>query len=305
VTTPPSLDPDTFHDLLDEATSAAPPSRFGADLSAGRTMLRRRRAVETVAGLAAVALVAVTIGAALTGTDPATEGSTGFATDPPAAPTATAARPDPTVLSDVVDAAFPLPGPAQRRNIRVQTFLRGWGIERCGGTAAPIDSTADRFEQDVLPDLELIRERGFTEPVQESTRGVDEDCQIGDLLQAAAPAWGEWRELVGPWLDLVDETLGDEGLVALRAPMAECLRQATGLAIDDADPVGSLFDAADDRDATDQEQRQTAAAFADCGADYFGRLEGLLRDERPAYVEQHRDLLEDFAHQIAAMGYAP
>lgn len=301
------MDPDTFHDLLDDATSTPPPARSGADLAAGREMLRRRRGVETVAGLAAAALVAVTLGAALAGPDPASDGSTGFATDPPAAPTRTpaAARPDPTVLSDVIDAAFPLPGPAQRRNIRVQTFLHGWGIERCGGTAGPIDSTADRFEQDVLPDLELIRERGFTEPTQQSMRGVDEDCQIGAELQAAAPAWGEWRELLGPWLDLVDQTLQDERLRSLQAPMAECLRQTTGLPIDDADPVGSLFDSADDRDATGQQQRQTAAAFADCGADYFGTLEALLLDLRPAYVAQRRELLEDFAQQIEAMGYAP
>ena len=303
-----TMSPDTFRDLLDEATASAPPTAgFGDELTAGRTMLRRRRLVEGGAGLAALVLVAVAAGAALTGSSPASGRSTGVATDPPAAPTATPtpATRDHTILSDVIDAAFPLPGPAQRRNIRVQTFLSGWGVERCGGTAAPIDSTADRFEQDVLPDLELIRERGFTEPTVESRRGIDEDCQIGDMLQAAAPAWGAWRDLLGPWLDLVDETLQDERLRALRAPMAACLRQATGADIDDEDPVGSLFDRADSRNATDQERRQTAVAFADCGADYFGTLEALLLDRRPAYVEQHRVLLEDFAQQIEAMGYTP
>lgn len=55
----------------------------------------------------------------------------------------------------------------------------------------------------------------------------------------------------------------------------------------------------------DQKQRQRAAAFADCGEDYFGDLEERLLAQRPALVEQHRELLERFAQQIDALGYTP
>jgi hypothetical protein len=304
------MTPTQFHDLLDDATRTAPlPAHDpGGVLEAGRTALRRRRGLKSGVGIAAA--TAIVIGAtALSGAPPAADGPTRFANDASSLDTSgTSGTTGDAILSDVVDAAFPTPGDPQLRNIRVQTFLHGWGLERCGGRAAPLDSTADRFEQDVLPNLELIRVRGFTEPSQESFRGVDDDCQIGDELQAAAPAWAEWRELTGPWLAVVDEALGDERLVALKAPMADCLRAATGLEIDDRDPVDSLLGAVDHagaRGAKDQEQQQRAVAFADCGETYFGTLESLLLAQRPTLVAQHRQLLEDFAHQLADLGYTP
>jgi hypothetical protein len=214
----------------------------------------------------------------------------------------------PTVLQDVIDAAFPIPGDAQLRNIRVQTFLRGWGIEQCGGKAAPPDSTADRFEQDLFPSLSLIRERGFTEPVQESFDGFREHCQPGNKLAANASAWEDWRDLMSPWLEHADGVLEDEDLVAPRHAMAECLREATGLDISDEDPVGSLLDAVDEdgsRGNVDDPPMERAAAFADCGAGYFGRFEDLLLESRPAFVEEHRQLLERFARQITSLGYVP
>ena len=55
------------------------------------------------------------------------------------------------ILNDVIDAAFATPGQAALRNIRVQTFLRSWGVDACGGTGAPLDDTSNRYEQNVLP----------------------------------------------------------------------------------------------------------------------------------------------------------
>jgi hypothetical protein len=203
----------------------------------------------------------------------------------------------------VVDAAFPTPGRAALRNIRVQTFVRSWGVDQCGGTGAPVDSTADRFEQDVLPNLGLIREKGFTEPVRESFKGARSGCEIGDVLRAAAPAFEDWFALAGPWHELVQGTLDDPGLTALKAPMADCLRTATGLAVSDRDPASSFVGALDGVD--DAARERAAAAYAECGADYFGRLEQLLLAQRPAYVEEHRALLEGFAAQLATLGYTP
>lgn len=303
-----TMDHETFRQLLDETTgNAPPPSPVTADLAAGRARLRRRRIGVAGAGLAAAAMFAVAAGGALAGSPHASDDSPRFATDPPPA-VPTPRTTDSPVLRDVIDAAFPLPGDAQLRNIRVQTFLRGWGIEQCGGKSAPPDSTADRFEQTRFPSLSLIRERGFTEPVEESFDGFREDCQIGDELAAAAPAWEDWYELIVPWHELADDVLLDEDLVAPRKAMAQCLREATGLEISDEDPADSLLSAADGagRGATDQDlQRERAAAYADCGAGYFGTFEQLLRQERPAFVEEHRELLERFARQITRLGYRP
>lgn len=294
-----TMTPERFRELVDEATSAPPTAPHpGSDLAGGRARLRRRRAGTAGAGLVAVTVAALALGTALTGS-PRADTQSGYVREPPSTTTAT----EPPVLSDVIDAAFPTPGRAALRNIRVQTFLRSWGVTTCGGTGAPLDSTADRFEQDTLPSLELIREKGFTEPVVESFEGAREDCQIGDELQAVAPAFEDWFELTGPWHQLVETTTADPGLTALEAPMADCLREATGLGVNDRSPATSFLGAADGIDNARRER--AAAAYADCGADYFGELEALLLAQRPAYVAEHRALLERFAAQLAALGYAP
>jgi len=294
------MTPERFRELVEDATAAAPAAPHpGSDLAEGRARLRRRRVGTAGAGLVAVTVAALALGTALTGS-PRAEGPAGYVHEPPS----TTVTSQPPVLSDVIDAVFPTPGRAALRNIRVQTFLRSWGVDRCGGTGAPLDSTADRFEQDTLPSLELIREKGFTEPVAESFAGAREDCQIGFELQAAAPAFEDWYALAGPWDQLVEATLEDPELTALEAPMADCLREATGLDVSDRNPATSFVGAADGVDRDDRRE-QAAVAYADCGADYFGELEALLLAQRPAYVEQHRALLERFAAQLAGLGYTP
>jgi hypothetical protein len=297
-----TMTPERFRELVEEATAAAPPAPHPtSDLAAGRARLRRRRIGAAGVGLVAATVAALAVGIALTGSpraDPPPE----YVHDPPS-PTVTIDADNSQVLSDVVDAAFPTPGQAALRNIRVQTFVRSWGVSACGGTGAPADSTSDRFEQDVLPSLQLIREKGFTEPSQESFKGARDDCEIGDELQAAAPAWQEWFDLAGPWHELVQTVLEDSELTALRAPMAQCLHTATGVDVDAHDPATSFLGAMDG--ASSAERQRDAAAYADCGADYFGEVERLLLAQRPAYVSLHRQLLEQFAVQLVALGYTP
>jgi len=296
-----TMTPEKFRDLIEAATSPAPPSPSPrTELKAGRRRLRRRRGA---AGAALTVAAALVLAGSLVGGSPRAADQRQVATDP-SSPT-TSGSVHAQVLSDVVDAAFPTPGRAALRNIRVRTFLRSWGVERCGGTGAPADSTADRYEQDVLPNLELIREKGFSEPSSESFDGARDDCQIGEELQAAAPAFEEWFALAGPWHELVRATLKDPGLAALRTPMAECLRAATGLSVSDQDPAGSFLGAIDGAGSDGSVLHREAVAYADCGVPYFGKLEQLLLEQRPAYVEQHRQLLGRFAGQVAALGYTP
>jgi hypothetical protein len=294
-----TMSPETFRELVDEATAAAPVApHLGRDLAAGRARLRLRRLGAIGTGLVAMTVAALAVGTALAGS-PRADAPSGHVDEstPPAGVA------DPQVLDDVVDAAFPTPGGAALRNIRVQTFVRSWAVDQCGGHGAPADSTSDRYEQNVLPSLELIREKGFTEPSQESFEGARDDCQIGDELQAAAPAFEDWFALAGPWHELVQSTLKDPGLTALKTPMAECLTAATGLRVSSRDPATSFLGAVDGSE--DAARQQEAVAYADCGADYFGRLEELLLAQRPAYVAQHRALIEQFAVQLAGLGYTP
>jgi hypothetical protein len=296
-----TMTPETFRELVEEAAAAAPPAPHPAsELTAGRVRLRRRRVGATGAGVAAVAVAALAFGTGLSGS-PRADDQTGYVHEP-TSPVTTAPR-DPRVLSDVVDAAFPTPGDAALRNIRVNTFIRSWGVDACGGRGAPVDSTAYRFEQNVLPNLELIRDKGFTEPDGESGKGVRDDCQIGDALEAGAPAFEEWYALAGPWHEVVQATLRDPGVTTLEAPMAQCLHAATGLEVDARDPATSFLGAVDGSGGA--RTHQDAAAYADCGADYFGEIEQLLLAQRPAYVAQHRQLLEQFAVELAGLGYVP
>lgn len=128
------MSPEDFADLLDRATETAPPPS-GSALAAGRRRLRRRRAGATAIGAVAAAVVAMAAASLLTGAPQAADDPSGFVDEP-----TTTARPgpdDPYVLRDVVDATFPMPGQAALRNIRVQTFLRSWGVDACGGRGAP------------------------------------------------------------------------------------------------------------------------------------------------------------------------
>ena len=288
-----TMTPDQFHELLDDAMD--PPAAPSVDsiVHAGRTRLRRRRATRAGAGLATL-LALFGVGITLhqpTGQTPL------VANDPARTPTAQPAPP--TVLSDVVDAAFTTPGEAASRNIRVQTFLRSWSITACGGTGEPLDSTAMRFEQNLLPNLDLIREKGFSEPINESFAGSRKDCDTAAELAAAAPTWTAWSALSGEWHDTVETTIDDLSLAALLPNAAQCLEDKTGRTIDRRDPIDSFFD---DEDSMAISQTD-AVAYADCTAGYFGQLETRLLAERPTFVETNEQVLAQFASELSAMGY--
>lgn len=210
---------------------------------------------------------------------------------------------DPQVLQDVVEAVFMAPGVGQRRAMRVLMFIRARKIELCGGKGLPLDSTANRFEQHVFPDLQLIRERGFSEPSQESDEDIPESCDDAP----DAPSFNEWINLTSPWRDIVDAVVLDKGLEELREPFWSCLSRRSGLEVEKDVPAAFLraVNLAGSDWATDEDQKRFAVAYADCGGEYFGKLRELLLAKRPAMVERHRELLERFAAEIVARGYVP
>ena len=216
---------------------------------------------------------------------------------------------DPQVLQDVISATFMVPGADVRRAMRVLQFGREQAIEKCGGEAGPIDGTANRYDQSRFPDLALIRSRGFSEP--EATAAEDRRLEAigGDCRDLAPPfpAYRRWFVLQSPWADVVTAAEQDERLTRLKAPMATCLDDATGLDVAADDPVNSFLRAVNTELAHGSAGREKslARAYADCAAPYFDELRTLLLARRPALVERHRELITTYAREISGAGYVP
>ncbi|UUZ59072.1 hypothetical protein [Nocardioides sp. B-3] len=223
------------------------------------------------------------------------------AVDAASSPTAV----DPKVLSDVIEGTFSVPGPGQRRSIRINTFIRSWMAQQCGGRGAPIDDTSERFSQDTTPDLELIRERGFTEDYVNMFAGARRDCDAaspGNLIDQA-PTFQAWSELRSPWAEVERTVTADNRVAALRGPLAGCLEQRSGLTVSVRNPASSYLSGVDG--AADADRQRLATIYADCGKDYFAMVETLMLEQRSEMVNRHRDILERFAVEVVSLGYTP
>lgn len=215
-------------------------------------------------------------------------------------------RVDPQILQDVVDGVYWTPGAGVRRGMRVQTFAISIGVQECGGDPIQLDSTEDRPAQNLYPDLELIRERGFAENGPSYRDDLDADC--AEIAPDSLTSWDAWRSLETAWDDAA--LTAQEESPALdnqKASMAKCLRDETGLAVDDEDPTKFLLavDNADIDGATDQDMMGFAAAYAQCGQPYFDTFASELEDERKDLVERNRETLTRFAVEISDAGYVP
>lgn len=202
------------------------------------------------------------------------------------------------------------PGEGVRRGMRVREFIRQKGIQECGGKPGPVDSTANRYGQDSYPDLELIRERGFSEP--EAARQEDEQLErLGSScknLYPDIPGFDQWwGPLQGAWEETVRAALQDSSLNPLKPPMAKCLTEKSGLAADPADPAVSFLRSVNLAMSAPGKapEKVFAAAYADCGKPYFDRVRELLLERRPAMVERNREVIETFAKGLVAAGYVP
>lgn len=226
-------------------------------------------------------------------------------TRPPNRPTE---RSEPQVVQDVIDATFSVPGPEMLRAMRIQEFDRNLGIVKCGGKSGPINGTSDRIDQARYPDLTLIRDRGFVEQAgvksdDSRVAGLDKGCNLFPPL----PSFQAWFVLDQPWRDVVDGVENGAAVETLKEPMATCLVDRTGLKVDPDDPTSFLraVNLASATDASDAELKAYATAYADCGEPYFAKVRSLLLEKRPAFVERNRELIEKFASELVAAGYAP
>jgi len=222
---------------------------------------------------------------------------------------------DPQVLQDVIEASFMVPGDGVRRAMRVREFNRQAGIRKCGGhPTRSLDTTANRWDQALFADLELIREYGLGEGLSADTKADDEalaKIRPGCDLFPPIHDFDKWFALQGAWNDVVLTTVQNPVMVSLKKPMASCLADRTGLKVTADDPANSYLKAVTERwlklskaDWEAQWQGYTYA-FIDCGQEYYDTLTKLLLPEREKMVEQNREALTQFAIHIVEAGYVP
>ncbi len=231
---------------------------------------------------------------------------------------------DPQVLDDVVAAAFPAPGPSVRRMMRVDNFMADFVKITCGSTIRlSIDRTDERYSQAEFPDLDLIRTKGLVERHPRADRngnippppGLRPNCDAaskGNLFDRM-PSRQAWLNLRVMWDDVVATVEQDPSVVALKGPFAQCLRdgaEGTGIVVSSEDPARTFLTQSDlayylDEVTARERQHRIPRLYARCGKAYFGRTQQLLEAERPAMVERHRELLEQAARELVAIGYVP
>lgn len=216
--------------------------------------------------------------------------------------------PDPQVIQDVVDSVLMLPGESQRRAIRLSNFVRGLTLQACGGEPIPLDSTSDRYMQQTFPDLELIAERGLSEPFIDS--GGSLNCDIRSSgVEAQLPSRVDAMELIQPWLDRVASIQQEPQILALKEPMYRCLTEVTSLEMGRDVPTAFLMASnlalSDDAGDRTDEMELFSQAYATCAKNYFDALKMRLAEERPTEVERNRELLTRYAAELVAVGYLP
>ena len=231
---------------------------------------------------------------------------------------------DPQVLDDVAATVFPAPGPSVRRMMRVSTFMTDFIETTCGSTERrSIDRTVERAEQQVFPDLELIRTKGLVEIDPRADRegnippppGFRQGCDArskGNLFERV-PSRLPAMNLREPWRDVVATVEQDPSVVALKAPFAQCLRngtKGTGMVISSEDPAPTFLTQSDlawvrGKLTKRENERLIPRLYVKCGTAYFARTQALLEAQRPAMIERNRELLERFARELVAIGYVP
>jgi hypothetical protein len=251
--------------------------------------------------LLTITVAAVLLGTTLTGCGASATGSAGGSRN-------RQARVDPQILSDVASGAFPLPGPSELRTMRVILASIGLPNAACGGkNVRDLRNTSLRFDQARYADLDLIAAKGLTEREMPQPARASASCRMKKL-----PSFEQWSALAASWQDATLTAANAPSVVATHGRTAKCLRQASGLKVDDGDPTASYLNAVDyvlsglsSPVLSAQDQRKFSQVYARCTRGYFAALAAQLRPAKARLVERNRELLERYAAELAALGYVP
>jgi hypothetical protein len=220
---------------------------------------------------------------------------------------------DPQILSDVIDGALFVPGESMLRAMRVLRASASIRAVDCGGEPFEnLDYTGDRFDQAMFPYLKLIAEKGLVES-GEKPKGIRNGSE-DECLQRSLPSYQDWRDLYFTWNDVVREKYSSNDLVPVLKRQAVCLREKSGLRVDDNDPAGRYLGSVDyeasgpniknEKDWQVFLNKQTNI-YVNCTSEYEIVFKARLLELRPAFIEKNREVLTKFAQELSDAGYVP
>lgn len=138
-----------------------------------------------------------------------------------------------------------------------------------------------------------------------SARRKIDPFQFSAVYQNAIKAAIAWQE------DTMLTVANTEAVLAAGKPMAQCLREGSGLHVTDDNPSDSFLGAVDvayfsvGSTVTKETMWEWSRLYADCAAPYFEAVKRELLKLRPGLVERHREALEAFAAKLVDLGYVP
>lgn len=307
---------DALDDLvsgIDEAAAGPPgarplvvPGGSGPDpRPRRRTLALVAAAAVLVAGLAAVAL-----------TRSGDDGTVTAATDGATAPASTSApTPDPgsggdaAVRQAALDMVLPVDGVGARRMVEVTVALDRLARAECDIPGHGGMVLGHRFEEDLLPDVDDIRERGLVTPVVDETGVVSVPAADRPCYDAAIPEYQEAFEAAVTFIEGARDLRADPASAPAQAEAAACTRAAlpghddvTGI-----DGVWALVDEARTLSGAelDARSRELAEVFVECSAPYYDWQREQLLARRAQVVAGHDDLIDRLATRLTAAGYQP
>ena len=212
---------------------------------------------------------------------------------------------DPQILADVVSYAFPTGGPSILRQMRVEQAVFSIQADDCGGKYRfDPDYTGSRTDQVRLPYLDLIAEKGFSEPEPDFGDRYDsrEACASRSL-----PSLLSVLRLGTEWDQVVTEVWNRPAIQATLTPAGQCLESKTGrhLGTTGAEKVEGFFGLLTRIDLTAEGMKLHAGYYATCMADYSAAMQVALRVEAGKSFAANRDVLVKFAQELEAAGYVP
>ncbi|MDR1432433.1 MAG: hypothetical protein LBI99_09985 [Propionibacteriaceae bacterium] len=220
---------------------------------------------------------------------------------------------DPQILSDAIDGALFVPGESMIRAMRVLRAGASIRAVDCGGEPFEnLDYTGDRFDQAVFPYLKLIADKGLVEH-GEKPKGVRNGSGDECLLRSL-PSFEDWMKLDFAWEDIVREEYHSNDLAQVLKRQAICLREKSGLKVDDDEPAARYMNSVDfAASSLDTDDHKEVEAFIDrhsdiyveCTSEYETVFRERLLELRPAFIEKNRELLTKFALELSDAGYVP
>ena len=212
---------------------------------------------------------------------------------------------DRQIMADVVDFAFPVGGPSMLRQMRVEQAIFSIQADDCGGKYRfDPDYTGARLDQLRYPYLDLIEQKGFSEP--EPAFGDRYDSRAA-CASKSLPSWPSVLRLSPEWDQVTTKVWNRPAIQTALTAAGKCLESKTGrqLGATGAAKVEGFFGLLERIDLTAQGLKNYAGYYVTCMADYSAAMQVALQAEASAAFAKHKDVLVAFAQELEDAGYVP